>query len=61
MKKNGVEKPTKVKKTKKLQLFRETLRALTSTDAQMVVGGFDLDSCESGCHRCCPSYDCGTS
>ena len=47
-------KKTEAKKPKNLRLYRETLQALTSSDAQKVVGGGDSDggnggmSCETG-------------
>ena len=45
MKKNEVEKVTE---TKKLRLSRETLRTLTRSDNQKVVGGVDSDDCNGG-------------
>jgi hypothetical protein len=53
-----------VKKPRKLQLSRETLRELMSAEAQRVVGGnSDGDSCPSGCGLkldCIPPSDAAT-
>jgi hypothetical protein len=46
MKKNQVKNVSETKKLKKLQLSREILQTLTSSDAQKVVGG--IDSCLTG-------------
>lgn len=40
-----------VKKLKRLQLSRETLHALASSDIQKVVGG-GSNSCQSACFHC---------
>jgi hypothetical protein len=42
MKKSEVNKVTEPKKLKKLQLSRETLQALTSSDIQKVAGGISI-------------------
>lgn len=52
----------KVKKLQKLQLSRETLRALESSDAQKVLGGNQewsvIGSCQSQCNGW-PDNACG--
>ena len=40
-------------KLKKLQLSKETLRALTTPEIQMVVGGSIAISCQSNCQKFC--------
>jgi hypothetical protein len=39
----------KAQKRKKLQLSRETLRALSSSEAQKVIGGAIVASCPTRC------------
>jgi hypothetical protein len=46
-------KKNEVKKLKKLRLSRDTLRNLTNSDIQKVVGGSQIFSCETDCY--CPT------